>query len=144
MKVVIACAGSKRGNYFQTTNGANVNFVAEPRQGQMEARPDDPSDHPGKSWRDCLEDYNASYVGTGQNPLGLSAAYQLYSPNSRLYGNIYKQLVIKFRTLNVFILSAGWGLIRSDYLTPNYDITFTNVKNTKYESAYTAFRIFVN
>jgi len=24
----------------------------------------------------------------------------------------------------VFILSAGWGLIRSNYLTPRYDITF--------------------
>jgi hypothetical protein len=26
----------------------------------------------------------------------------------------------------VFVLSAGWGLIRSDFLTPNYDITFTS------------------
>jgi hypothetical protein len=25
---------------------------------------------------------------------------------------------------NVYILSAGWGLIRADFLTPQYDITF--------------------
>jgi hypothetical protein len=25
----------------------------------------------------------------------------------------------------VFLLSAGWGLIRSDFLTPDYDITFS-------------------
>ena len=24
----------------------------------------------------------------------------------------------------MFVLSAGWGLIRSDFLTPNYNITF--------------------
>ena len=27
----------------------------------------------------------------------------------------------------VFILSAGWGLLPSSYLTPNYDITFKNL-----------------
>jgi hypothetical protein len=26
---------------------------------------------------------------------------------------------------NVYVLSAGWGLIRSDFLTPYYDITFS-------------------
>ena len=54
----------------------------------MEFRPDDLSDRQGKSWRDLLEDYNASYVATGQNPFGLSTAYQLYSPNPP-WNNIY-------------------------------------------------------
>ena len=26
----------------------------------------------------------------------------------------------------MFVLSAGWGLIRADFLTPNYDITFSS------------------
>jgi len=29
---------------------------------------------------------------------------------------------------NLFILSAGWGLISASFLTPDYDITFSNVK----------------
>jgi hypothetical protein len=35
------------------------------------------------------------------------------------------RLVEKFGIEKVFILSAGWGLIRADFLTPNYDITFS-------------------
>jgi hypothetical protein len=33
--------------------------------------------------------------------------------------------VEKFGVDSVFILSAGWGLIPADFLTPDYDITFT-------------------
>ena len=32
----------------------------------------------------------------------------------------------KFGKSRVFILSAGWGLIRSDYLIPDYDVTFSS------------------
>jgi len=38
------------------------------------------------------------------------------------------KLVDPFGWDNVFILSAGWGLIRSDFLTPDYNITFSNQK----------------
>ena len=31
----------------------------------------------------------------------------------------------RFGPKNVYILSAGWGLIRADFLTPYYDITFS-------------------
>ena len=120
---MIACAGSKRGNYFRAADGTNVNFVGQPRKGRMEFRPDDPSDRQKKSWRDLLEDYNASYAATGWNPFGLSEAYYLYSPKYP-WNNVYEALVSKFQAQNVFILSAGWGLIRSSYLTPRYDITF--------------------
>jgi len=44
----------------------------------------------------------------------------LYRPS------IYKALVEKYGAQNVFILSAGWGLVRSDFLIPYYDITFSN------------------
>jgi hypothetical protein len=39
---------------------------------------------------------------------------------------IYKALVEKFGSKDVYILSAGWGLVRSDYLLPYYNITFSN------------------
>jgi hypothetical protein len=38
---------------------------------------------------------------------------------------VYTGLVDKFGSVNVFVLSAGWGLIRSGFLTPQYDITFS-------------------
>jgi hypothetical protein len=31
----------------------------------------------------------------------------------------------RFGSENVYILSVGWGLIRADFLTPSYDITFS-------------------
>ena len=47
-----------------------------------------------------------------------------------LYENgAYGRLVERFGIPSVFILSAGWGLIRADFLTPYYDITFS--KNPK-------------
>jgi len=53
------------------------------------------------------------------NPLGLCQAYELYQ------NKIYGRFVGKFSVDNVFILSAGWGLIKGDFLTPYYDITFS-------------------
>jgi hypothetical protein len=40
-------------------------------------------------------------------------------------------LVERFGTEKIFILSAGWGIIRSDFLTPDYDITFSSGKNVE-------------
>ena len=48
----------------------------------------------------------------------LLPAYQLYK------NDCYRGLVNRFGLDNVYVLSAGWGLIRSDFLTPYYDITF--------------------
>ena len=42
--------------------------------------------------------------------------------HTMIYGT---QLVEIFGIDNVYILSAGWGLIRASFLTPNYDITFS-------------------
>ena len=53
------------------------------------------------------------------NPLGLLPAWRLYKNPA------YGELVSAFGIQNVFILSAGWGLIPADFLTPNYDITFS-------------------
>jgi hypothetical protein len=55
----------------------------------------------------------------GGNPLRLYPAYQLYENQA------YGRLVDRFGSENVYILSAGWGLIRAGFLTPSYDITFS-------------------
>jgi hypothetical protein len=70
----------------------------------------------GISWRHFLRKYNDD---AGGNPLHLYPAYQLYE--NRAYG----RLVGRYGLRNVYVLSAGWGLIRADFLTPSYDITFS-------------------
>src|SRR5947209_15460013 len=73
----------------------------------------------GKSIR--LRQPAATCRGTsGCNPYGLHPAFRLYS------NPCYAALVARVGTGDVLILSACWGLIRSDFLTPRYDITFSN------------------
>ncbi len=62
-----------------------------------------------KSWRDVLRD----------DPLWLVAAYRLYD------NTVCQHLGDKLGIANIYILSAGWGLIRADFLTQYYNITFS-------------------
>lgn len=126
MKVVIQCAASKdpKAGYFRTAGRTahNVKFVADPAmapsiESGMYVRPDDIADTQGRSWRDLVTEYNERL--TNENPHRLFRAYRLYT--HRAYGD----LVERFGTRSVYVLSAGWGLIRSDFLTPQYDITFS-------------------
>ncbi len=55
------------------------------------------------------------------NPSGLLEAYRLYR------NSVYEELVVTLSAANVFILSAGWGLVCASYLLPVYDITFNKV-----------------
>ena len=125
MKVVIQCAGSKvpSAGFFQTKAGKRVKFVAHPEKTPASsdwewAHPDDdaPSDRPGTSWREQLDNYDDT---RHDNPFKLLEAYRLYRPP------IYRELVSKFGLENVLILSAGWGLVRANYPLPIYDITFS-------------------
>jgi hypothetical protein len=122
MIVVIQCAATKRpdAGHLLTEGGKPVTFVANALSAPADtvyeyARPDDPSGA-GMSWRQELLQYNRE---PNSNPLGLCPAWQLYE--NKAYG----RLVERFGLLNVYILSAGWGLIRGDFLTPYYDITFS-------------------
>ena len=124
MKIVIQCAASKRApTPWVNDAGKPVLFVANPYKAPpsnncVYARPDDLAVG-GKTWRELLVDYNNR---PGSNPRNLRYAY-------KLYGNpMYAQLVEQYGIDNVFILSAGWGLISAKFLTPDYDITFAHVK----------------
>ena len=121
MKIVIQCAGRKKENAGRLSKlyGEKVLFVAHPESYTLQdkcCRPDDIREDTDCTWRDYLESYNQK----GSNPNKIYSAGDLYKPQ------IYKALVQKFGAENVFILSAGWGLVRSDYLLPYYDITFSN------------------
>ena len=125
MKVVIACAGSKTedAGALRTPDGNPIEFVARPSKVANRdkdifyARPDDIA-HDGVTWRDELLEYNASRQQT--NPCGLVPAYKLYKPV------VYRRLVDVFGIENVYILSAGWGLVKASFLLPKYDITFSS------------------
>src|SRR5579862_8617506 len=122
MIVVIQCAAKKRHDAacLASAKGKPVIFVAQPALAPADGvhvytRPDDLSDD-GKPWRDVLLEYNEQ---AGNNPLGLPPAYLLYQNPT------YGRLVKAFGLENVYILSAGWGLIKTTFLTPYYDITFS-------------------
>ena len=128
MIVVIQCAARKKDHAgrLRALDGRNVMFVAKPDAAplggsQVYARPDDVSDT-GKSWRTVLQEYNAA---PGDNPLGLLPAWQLYKNST------YNILADHCGPDRLYILSAGWGLIRADFLTPNYDITFSKARNVE-------------
>jgi hypothetical protein len=100
-------------------NGQPVLFVADPTRapddaGVHHARPDAPSNF-CISWRKLVASYNSN---PRDNPLGLLPAYKLYQDE------IFAQAVEQLGKEQVFILSPGWGLIPSSFLTPDYDITF--------------------
>ena len=122
MILVIQCAARKRpeAGHLRTLDGRKVMFVADPGIAPNDpncsyARPDDVSDT-GKPWRTILRKYNAD---PGHNPLGLLSAWKLYK------NAIYELLADHCGPERFYILSAGWGLIRADFLTPAYDITFS-------------------
>lgn len=122
LKIVIQCAASKdpAAGMMTTAKGTPVLFVADPARAHARtdvayARPDESAED-GQTWRDHVRAYNAQPNG---NAHGLLPAWRLYRHPA------YAKLVERFGEANVFILSAGWGLIRADFLTPVYDITFS-------------------
>jgi len=130
--IVILCASRKQeyAGHLRTSDGQDVMFVANPHAHGAPpngARPDDVSDT-GEPWRDVLEEYNEEYKASGDNPLRLLPAWQLYK--DPIYKS-YEILVRHYGKERVYILSAGWGLIRADFLTPDYDITFSTASNVK-------------
>ena len=128
MIVVIQCAARKKRNagYLRNVDNRKVMFVANPDIAPADddydyARPDDISDT-GKSWRAVLRDYN---VKPGNNPLGLLPAWQLYENPA------YEILADHCGLDRLYILSAGWGLLSAEFLTPKYDITFSAARNVQ-------------
>ena len=122
---VIQCAGRKRSDagHLVGDDGRKVMFVADPAlaptsQSLRYARPDDETPA-GHTYRERLEQYNRD--NRTDNPWGLLPAWRLYARPA------YRTLVEALGVDNVFILSAGWGLVTAGYLLPLYDITFSSM-----------------
>lgn len=122
MIVVIQCQGKKTRVFLKNALGKPIIFVAQPALAPSDdsfiyVRPDDEAETV-ISWRQVLLDYNRD----GRNPQGLLPAYELYQQP------IYRRLAEAVTADKLYILSAGWGLIPATFLTPYYDITFSQVK----------------
>ena len=150
MIVVMQCAKTKQpdAGLMRTQAGQPVKFVARPDiappghehpnlcppgvaepQPLLYARPDDVADT-GKTWRQELVAYNQAHTAgssgatgsnspSSNNPLGLLPAGLLYKNKT------YRLLLDTFGTDSFYIFSAGWGLVRSDYMIPDYRITLS-------------------
>lgn len=142
MVVVISCSGPKKGRYLLNQNKQKIKFVSAPNYcNNTESAKDTLFFHPddliedNKSGRDIvLEMQNESSY--------LTKAYELYKERLDLNDEIYVNLYNKFKS-NLYIISAGWGLIRADFKLPNYDITFkTGVSACNFRSFQALFNDF--
>lgn len=106
-QIVCICANKKNHSFFSAY--PNQTFVSIPNQ-INQAHPDDLVRQNNFSWR--------QFLILNQDDPNLLSAYCLYD------NTIYQDLNNKFNN-NFYILSAGWGLVKSGYKLPNYDITFS-------------------
>ena len=124
--IVIQCAARKQpqAGHLRHSDGRKAMFVAEPdlapaTPGYIYTHPDERTDT-GLSWRKELLRYNQEQAE--DNPLELLPAWQLYQDQT------YELLYRKYGPDDLYILSAGWGLLRADFLTPAYDVTFSTAQ----------------
>ncbi|GHV27556.1 hypothetical protein AGMMS4952_09440 [Spirochaetia bacterium] len=112
--VIMQCCAAKDNAKYLKDGGRDVHFVANPNCGteKFYKRPDDKS-LSGKTYREIVD------LQSNEN---LSEAYSIYTPNNP-YKDIYKELFEKFGK-RLYILSAGWGIVRAEFKLPSYDITF--------------------
>lgn len=115
--VVIQCAGEKSPDAkpLLASDGTSVEFVAHPEKrpaGLIAAHPDGLINPGHGTWREYVVRLNDT------QPDVLTRAAHLYDRA------VYRQLVDTLGWKQVFILSAGRGLVRSDFRLPKYDITF--------------------
>ena len=99
-------------------DGKDILFVSNPGEANKEgaavyAHPDDVADK-GRRWKEELLRYNTT---PSNNYLGLLPAWKFY--NRTIFTQLYES-----PDIDLFILSAGWGLLSADFLIPNYDIAF--------------------
>ena len=132
MIVVIQCSSDKHPGAFATEDGNRIKFVAhsqlaKPDLGVRFQHPGEISPY-GETWRDYLVRYNQA----GANPYRLHKAALLYKKP------VYRALVASVGIENIYILSAGWGLVRGSFLLPDYDITFSLAAKTKNPDKYRA------
>lgn len=121
MIAIIQCSGSKYcTGHFTTASNNPVSFCnTNPFHPQRTCYyPWDISDMPPHTWIDRVHTYN----GAGGNSHAFLPAISLYKP--KIYRDLEAWIKKSSANREVYILSAGWGLVRSSFLLPCYDLTF--------------------
>ena len=122
-KVVMICAKGKQvnSNIIHLNFNEPITFVAQPN-GVNTFLPDENILHSKMTWRD--------YVTKNQGPEIIPfKSYQLY-----IHG-VYQNL-FNFFGDRLFILSAGWGLVKAEFRLPNYNITFSSSAKPEYKRVF--------
>ena len=114
-KVVMICAKTKHNNTHISVNNQTIKFKAVSNPENFEFLPDDPKPNDNCTWRQWIEG--------NQNNAIPALGYNLYRPKNP-FNEVYLNLNEKFDD-RLFILSAGWGLVKANFRLPNYDITFS-------------------
>jgi hypothetical protein len=117
MKIIISCCDRKNGELF-IHNGEIINFVSHineftPNNG-MCFRPDDLIPNENITWRELVAQQAIRN--------DLLPAFKLYKPE--IYNSLFQ-----YYGIDLFIFSAGWGIVRADYKLPKYNVTFSNGNN---------------
>ena len=129
MKVVFQCAGEKQADAASLTlNGDVIEFLARPAGETNQRCPWDLMPGSKKIWIDCVRDLadNDGKMPDEFSRLGIGIGPGILYEAGKLYAKpIYDRLVSQIYLDNVYILSAGWGLIRGSRKIPDYDVTFS-------------------
>ena len=108
MKIIISCSALKNGNNLIYNNN-EIEFVSKPAK-EYQFRPDDIIPGENITWR--------KHIIQSQENSSLLKSYELYKPL------IYKSLYDRYGS-DLYILSAGWGIVSSEFKIPKYNITFS-------------------
>ncbi len=113
--IVMCCASKKRPIELFSYNNQNIDFKAVANPLNSIHRPcDQINPDRATTWSSLIE----SQIEQNNPNNNLIEAYALYQ------NPIYRGLFQKFGD-NLYILSAGWGLISAKFRIPKYDITFS-------------------
>ena len=117
MKIIISCCNKKNGESF-LHNGTAINFVSRvdglDSENELYVHPDDLIPNEENTWRDLVSQQEIRN--------DLLPAYQLYK--HLIYDSLFQHYGD-----DLFIYSAGWGIVRADFKLPKYNITFSNERN---------------
>ena len=117
MKIIISCSKSKNGDSF-LYNETKINFVSRvdglDSENELYVHPDDLIPNEENTWRDLVSQQEIRN--------DLLPAYQLYK--HLIYDSLFQHYGD-----DLFIYSAGWGIVRADFKLPKYNITFSNERN---------------
>jgi len=130
--VLSCCAGKREDRPLIVPGIGKMQIVAKP-DGAIcnQAHPDQKLAGNGMSCRDLIEQHNSSDTKKGTS--FLYQASDLYKPHQPFH-SIYRDLAEEHT--HFYILSAGWGIVRSSYLIPNYDITFSSQAKNRHPERY--------